>query len=76
VTETEKSLLPYLTHVEVTRTRTCTCPREAWAPCGGQYEGFYEGKCPDHGRGRGDVRHAAGTHGPSGCRGTRETISE
>jgi hypothetical protein len=49
VTDLERAVLPYLMHVHVSRTPKCTCPKDSWSPCGAQYEGRYDARCPDHG---------------------------
>lgn len=48
MTELERSVLPYLRHRHVTRSKACKCPPDSWAPCGGQYEGRYAENCAEH----------------------------
>jgi hypothetical protein len=60
MTDLERSVLPYLRPVHVSRSNTCTCPPDSWAPCGGQYEGRYDKDCEQH---RGPTR----SHYPATC---------
>lgn len=59
--EIERQVRPFLKHVEVRRISGCPCPKDSWAPCGGQYEGRYSSDCSEHRSG------GAEEHYPSTC---------
>jgi hypothetical protein len=63
MTELERAVVRYLRHNQVTYTKSCRCPADSWAPCGGQYEGRYSPACPQHSK----RQPLETSHHPAGC---------